>query len=322
MRQQLPAAPGTASSVPRPGIARAAELFKLRLVALVVVTTAVGFLMAHRGPWTGAWPRLALTLVGTALAAAGSMALNQTMEWRRDARMTRTCRRPIPAGALAPARARDAGLAVAAAGVALLAAAVNVLTAALALAVVLLYTLVYTPMKVRSPFCTLAGAVCGAIPPMMGWSAATGSLAPGALLLGGILFLWQIPHFLALAWLYRDDYRRGGFRMLPILDPSGALTGRLAAIYALALVGVTLTVSLAGMAGTVFAMGALLLGGWLAAVAARLAASRGQAEARRLFLATLAYLPLLLALMLADRRTAPSQPVPVLARAAAVNQMP
>lgn len=322
MGEALLRGPDVAPSSARRTVAVLADLCKLRLVVLVVITTAVGFVMALREPWAASWPKLVLTVAGTALAAAGSMALNQAMEWRRDARMTRTCRRPIPAGVLTAARARDVGLAVAAAGVALLAATVNLLTAALALAVVLLYTLVYTPLKVRSPFCTLAGAVCGAMPPMMGWSAATGSLAAGAALLGGILFLWQIPHFLSLAWLYRDDYRRGGFRMLPLLDPSGALTGRVAATYTLALVGVTLAVPLAGLTGVVFAAGALLLGGWLAAVAARLAASRGQLEARRLFLATLTYLPLLLALMLADRNAASPETTVMVARVVPSHHLP
>ncbi len=289
------------------------ELFKARLVALVLVTTAVGFVMATPQRLADAWGQLAVTVFGTALAAAGSMALNQAAEWRRDALMERTKRRPIPAGILSPRQALAGGVTVALAGVAFLAVAANVLAAALALAVVLLYTLVYTPLKTRSPLCTLAGAVCGAIPPMVGWAAAAGALAGGAYLLASILFLWQIPHFLSLAWLYREDYRRGGFRMLPLADPSGRHTGHLATLYALALAGVTLAVALVGMAGSVFAVGALLLGAWLASAAMELAFWRNQRAARRLFLATLAYLPLLLAVMVGDRRNGWPSPSTVVA---------
>ncbi len=287
----------------------------MRLVALVTVTCAVGFLLALPSSLPLRLGDLLVTLAGTALAAAGSMALNQAMEWRRDAAMRRTANRPVPAGTLAPHRAAAIGMAVAAAGITLLATAVNTLTAALGAAVVLTYVLVYTPLKVRTPACTLAGAVCGAVPPMMGWSAATGSLGGGAWVLGGILFLWQIPHFLALAWLYRDDYQRGGFRMLPAVDPSGASTGRLATVHSLALAGVTLGAFLLGLAGTLFAVGALLLGFLLTAAALRLAIGRRDADARRLFLSTLAYLPLLLALMVVDRGpAAPAFPVRMAAR--------
>ncbi|NWG00311.1 MAG: protoheme IX farnesyltransferase [Thermoanaerobaculaceae bacterium] len=289
-------------------------LFKARLVALVVVTTAVGFLLATPSPVLASLPLLLPTLAGTALAAAGSMALNQAMEWRRDARMQRTLTRPVPTGILSPGQAALLGTGVTATGLALLAARVNGLTAALGLVVVAVYLLVYTPLKVRTPACTLAGAICGALPPMMGWTAATHSLPIGAWVLGGILFLWQIPHFLALAWLHRHDYQRGGFRMLPAVDPSGAITGRVAAVYSLALVGLNLAAFLMGLAGALFAAGAALLGFWLTRQAVRLAVSRSEANARRLFLATLAYLPLLLALMVADRGPAiPGFPVHVAA---------
>ena len=199
------------------------ELTKVRLTALVVATTAVGFLMAGGGHHDGA--TLALTVLGTALAAAGSMALNQVMEVARDARMERTKNRPIPTGVLTARHGLVFGVVVATVGLAVLAAAANTLTALLGLTVVLVYTLVYTPLKSRSPLCTLAGAVCGAIPPMMGWTATGAPLAFGAWLLAGVLFLWQIPHFLALAWLYREDYARGGFRMLPVVDASGRVDG-------------------------------------------------------------------------------------------------
>ncbi|HQT95105.1 MAG TPA: heme o synthase, partial [Thermoanaerobaculaceae bacterium] len=275
------------------------ELTKIRLTGLVVATTAVGFLMAGGGRQEVS--RLAWTVLGTALAAAGAMALNQVMEVGRDARMERTRRRPLPAGVLTARHALAFGVVVAGAGLAILAAEANTLTAVLGLTVVLVYTLVYTPLKPRSPLCTLAGAVCGAIPPMMGWTATGTPLGFGAWLLAGVLFLWQIPHFLALAWLYRDDYARGGFRMLSVVDASGRSTGQAAVLYSMALLPVGVLAALGGMTGWGFAAGSLVLTGGLVALALALAAKKSDAVARRLFLATLIYLPLLLGLMVADR---------------------
>ena len=266
---------------------------------MVLVTTAVGYLMAAPGGWSG--NRLAWALLGTACAAAGSMALNQRIELELDARMERTRRRPLPSGAMRPSAATILGVALGSTGVVILALRANLLTAVLGLAVIATYTLVYTPMKTRTTACTLAGAVCGAIPPMMGWSAATGGLGPGAWILAGILFLWQIPDFLALAWLYRDDYERGGFRMLPIVDPAGDATVLMVVLYCLALLPVGLSASLTGLAGWTYAAGSLLLGGALLGLGAGLARTRSLPAARRLFFATLVYLPLLLGLMVADR---------------------
>jgi len=275
------------------------ELAKVRLASLVVVTAAVGYLMAGGAHHSGR--TLAATLLGTALAAGGAMALNQFLEAERDARMDRTRNRPLPSGILTRRHALVFGLTVAASGLATLAAFVNLLTAALGLTVVLVYTLVYTPLKPRTPLCTLAGAVCGAIPPMMGWTATGAELSFGAWLLAGVLFLWQIPHFLALAWLYRDDYARGGFRTLPSVDASGRVTGAMAVLYSLALLPVGVLAALGGMTGWRFAAAALALGAVLVALASLLALRRTEPVARRLFLATLAYLPLLLGAMVADR---------------------
>ncbi len=280
------------------------ELAKIRLASLVTVTAAVGFVMAAPGPvhlWT-----LFATALGTLLAAAGAMALNELLEVREDARMRRTMHRPLPAGTITPRHALVFGVGVAAAGLGELALFANAVTALLGLTVVVIYTLVYTPLKRRSPLCTLAGAVCGAIPPMMGWTATGAALSFGAWLLAGALFLWQIPHFLALAWLYREDYARGGFRMLPVVDPSGRSTGGVAVLYSLALVPVGVLAALGGMTGWRFAAAALVLGAALVALSALLAARRTEAVARRLFLATLAYLPLLLGVMVADRAASPS----------------
>ena len=282
------------------GLVRAyTDLTKLRLVLLVVTTAGVGFLMASRG--RVGLLTLALTLAGTALTAAGSMALNELLEAARDARMERTRHRPLPTGAISTHHAGVFGVLTAAAGLTVLALGANLLTAFLGLAVVLIYITVYTPLKPRTPLCTLAGALCGAIPPMMGWTATGAALGFGAWLLAGVLFLWQIPHFLALAWLYREDYERGGFRMLPIVDESGSVTGRMAVLYSLALVPVGLLAALGGITGWLFAGGAILFGAGLVVLSMRLATLKTDAVARRLFLGTLAYLPLLLALMVADR---------------------
>ena len=274
------------------------ELVKVRLTLLVVMTTAVGFVAASDRI---DWGRFLLTLIGTAMTAAGSMAANQAWERARDARMDRTRERPIPAGQISLARAVRTSAILIAVGLAGLALLVNPLTAALSLAVVGIYIFAYTPLKPLSPFCTLVGAICGAIPPMMGWTAATGSVAFGAWVLGAVLFVWQIPHFMALAWLYRADYERGGFRMLPVLDRSGDLTSQVALVYIVALVPIGLAVSLAGMAGRVFLVGSFLLGIGMLAQGIRLRVRRTDANARLLFIASLVYLTVFLILLVGNR---------------------
>ncbi len=308
IRSPRPPAGGTASRHPddrresRSRLADYAELGKLRLTSLVVATTAVGFAVAPSG--RGDLLRLAVTVLGTMLAALGANGLNQWIERERDARMERTRRRPLPAGRLSAARALAVSIGWSAAGVLLLAALVNVLTALLALAVVLLYAGVYTPLKTRSTLNTLVGAVCGAVPPVMGWTAATGSLAPGGLVLAGVLFVWQIPHFLALAWLHREDYERGGYCMLPAWDRTGRLSALMVLLYSLALVPVALAGHLAGLAGLSYALAAVLLGCGIAAFGLFLVTDRSRRNARRVFLASLLYLPLLLGVMVADRSPA------------------
>jgi protoheme IX farnesyltransferase len=291
-----PAPPRGAFRHPMP---RYLELIKARLAALVLLTTAVGFVMAGGSRLDGV--RFFLTLLGTALSAAGANAFNQWAEIRPDGRMERTRQRPLPTGRLSPGRALLVAYGCTILGVIELALLVNFLTAGLALLVILLYTLVYTPLKQRTPLCTLVGAVCGAIPPMMGWAGATDSLDLGAWILGAILFLWQIPHFLALAWLYRDDYARGGFRMLPAFDPSGSFTGTLAVIYVLALWPLGLVGLISGLTGWLFLVTSLLCGVGLFVLALRLLREKTTLRARQLFLGTLVYLPLILGLMVADR---------------------
>lgn len=278
----------------------AMEFIRARLTALVVATTFAGYMLASAGhPLDPA--RLAWTLLGTALTAAGASALNQWLERDRDARMHRTRMRPVPAGLLTPRAARAAGLALVVSGLAVLALGANPLTAALALAVEIIYLGAYTPLKPRTPLNTLVGSVCGAIPPMMGWAAATGGVSLGAWLLGALLFLWQIPHFLSLAWLYREDYQRAGFRMLPVIDPTGRATSEALLASTFALVPLCLAAPLIGLSGMTFALGSFLLGLAFAAASLRLHRSRSRANARNLFLASLVYLPLVLGLMVIDR---------------------
>jgi protoheme IX farnesyltransferase len=274
------------------------ELAKARLGALVVLTAFVGYVLGARGdisPWG-----LAAAVLGTALSAFGANILNQWWEAVPDSLMLRTRERPLPAGRISRRLAATWGVVTALAGLAILAVGTNWLTTLLSLFVILVYVLIYTPLKMRTPLNTMVGAVCGAVPPMMGWTAATGRLDAGAWILGGILFAWQIPHFLALAWLYREDYARGGFRMLPAVDQEGRLTGRLAFLYAAALLPITAALTAFGVTGGAFlvtsqAVGLAFVGlGWL------FLRVRSQQTARRLFLASILYLPVLLGLMVID----------------------
>jgi protoheme IX farnesyltransferase len=274
-------------------------LTKVRITALVLVTTAAGFLMASSARLDPAL--LAWTLLGTGLAASGAAALNQFLEREADARMRRTAGRPIPAGRMTPARGLTVGIALSVVGVAILVAFVNLLTGFLALATVLLYVGVYTPLKRMTPLNTIIGAIPGAIPPVMGWTAVTGEAGLPAWVLFAILFLWQLPHFLAIAWIFRDDYRLGGFPMLPVLDPDGEATGRQVALYCAALVPVSLIPTFLGLAGPIYFFGALLLGLAFLGTGLMMAVRRRGKEARRVLLASVTYLPLLLALLVADR---------------------
>ncbi len=274
------------------------ELGKARLSALVLFTTAVGFVLASGA--AVAWLRLGVTLVGTGLAALGANALNQWLEAQPDAVMNRTRGRPLPTRRMTSRAALRFGATAGLAGPVLLAVLANPLAGVLALAALAIYVWLYTPLKTRTPVNTLVGAVVGALPPLIGWTAACGRIELGAWLLAGILFLWQIPHFLALAWLYRDDYARGGFWMLPRVDATGGLTGCAAVVYALVLLQTTLVPTLTGLTGWLYAGGAAVLGVGLLLAAVRLERQRTDAAARRLFLASVVYLPVLLGLMLLD----------------------
>jgi protoheme IX farnesyltransferase len=273
-------------------------LTKPRITFLVVVTAAVGYALG--APVFQSAVFLAV-LAGTALVAGGASALNQYAEREVDARMLRTRGRPLPAGRLAPAEALAFGVVIAGVGLAILAAGTTPLTVALGLAALVTYVFAYTPLKRVSSLCTVVGAVPGALPPLMGYAAARGALDRTAWALFAILFLWQLPHFLALSWMYRDDYARGGFPMLAVSDVDGASTGRQALLYAAALLPVTLAAGLFAQAGTAFLWGALAAGLGFLACAALFARRREIAWARRLFLVSVLYLPAVCALMVFDR---------------------
>jgi len=285
------------------------DLAKARLSALVVITTLVGFLLGSGASIE--WATLLWTVIGTSLAAASANALNQVIEIERDRLMHRTRTRPLPAGRISPMHAAIVAVLAGGWGVTLLAAFVNPLTAGLALLTILLYLLAYTPLKTRTTLNTLVGGVVGAIPPMMGWAAATGRIDTGAWVLFAVLFAWQIPHFLALAWMYRDDYERGGYRMLPIIDPSGVITCRAIVMWCLAMLPITLAATLVGVTGMLYAAGAVVLGIWLLKLGVDLQRQRTDAQARRLFIASVLYLPLLMGLMLLDRGPLGDRPASV-----------
>lgn len=289
------------------------ELSKVRLSLMVLVTTAVGFVLA--APGDVRWARLFWAVLGTGVSAFGANALNQWWERRLDALMDRTCTRPLPSHRLQPDHALMWGFGLAVTGPVLLAVTVNDLAALLAVLTIALYVLVYTPLKTRTSLCTLVGAVCGALPPMIGWAAASGRLSGGAWFLAAILFFWQIPHFLALAWMYRDDYSRGGFRMLPVFDQTGAMTCRVAIFYTLALLALGPVATLTGLAGPWYGFSSILLGLLLLVAGVGLYVERSRLRARRLFLASLIYLPSLLGMMLVDQGTRTLTPV-ILAAAA------
>lgn len=273
-------------------------LMKLRLVSLVLVTTAVGFTLgsdiATRSHF---FLELGHVILGTGLVAAGAMALNQYLERVSDGLMRRTAHRPLPSRRLAPGDALLAGIGTAAAGLLYLASVVNLLAAALAGLTLISYLFLYTPLKTRTPLCTLVGGIPGAIPPMIGYAAAVGHIDGVAAMLFAILFTWQMPHFYAIAWLYREDYARGGQRMLPVVDPSGRRTARQVVVFSLLLAGVTLLPGLGGVAGTLYLAGAIALGSVFVAFSVMLAWSRTALAARQLFFVSVLYLPLLLGML-------------------------
>jgi protoheme IX farnesyltransferase len=282
--------------------ARAADfvaLAKPRLNLLVVATTGAGYWLGSSGSLD--YAGFASTVAGTALVAGGASALNQIAERRTDGLMRRTQRRPLPDGRLQPGEAGGFALFLSIAGLLWLALGANLLAAMVALATLVTYVAVYTPLKVRTSFATVVGAVPGALPPMIGWAAATGVLSREAWILFAIVFLWQMPHFLAIAWLYREDYARAGFPMLPVIEPDGRSTARQVVAYAAALLPVSLTPTALGLSSPTYLFGALALGLAFLGLAVRFAWERQVADARRLFVGSIVYLPLVWILMIAAR---------------------
>jgi protoheme IX farnesyltransferase len=277
------------------------ELTKPRMNFLVVVTTLVGYFMANHGEDGANWLRLMHTLLGTALTAAGASVLNQLIERDYDKRMPRTRNRPLPAGRVAPPEALLYGVTLGAIGVVYLAAFVNGLTATLGAITLLGYIFVYTPMKRHTTLNTVIGAIPGAIPPVMGFTAVNNAITPGAIALFCILFFWQMPHFLAIAILYRDDYAAGGFKMLPVVDRDLSITSRQIVLYAVALIPVTLMPTVIGIAGSAYFTAAMLLGLAFLSFAISAAATRTRGDARKLFFASIIYLPVLLAVMMLNK---------------------
>jgi protoheme IX farnesyltransferase len=266
---------------------------------LVVMTTLAGYALASAGPLD--WQRMAHTVVGTTLVAAGTSALNHYLERDSDARMRRTAARPLPSGALAPAQAVWFGVAMVSAGIVDLLMATNALAALLAIATSVTYLGIYTPLKTRTTLATLIGAFPGAMPPLIGWAAARGSLGPGAWVLFAIMFLWQVPHFHAIAWMYREDYGRAGIRMLSVGDREGRATFGQILFCAAALIPVSLLASVTGLAGVRFYFSALIVGLLLVEVCLWASASKTNVRAKWLMHATVLHLPLLLGLMIFDK---------------------
>jgi len=274
-------------------------LGKARISLLVLVVTAIGFCLGCNGPVDLAL--LIHTLVGTGLVAIAANTLNQYMERSFDRLMVRTADRPIPAGRLAPNEALAFGVVCAALGLGYLSLTVAWLATALAAATLVLYLFAYTPLKRRTVLNTWVGAVPGALPPMIGFAAAHGGLNALAWTLFAILFVWQLPHFFAIAWMYREDYARGGYRMLSVVDPSGTATRRQSVALCVVMLAVSLAPSLLGYAGAYALVGAVILGvAWLA-VAVRMARRLTDANARLVLLASVVYLPALMMLLLLDR---------------------
>lgn len=269
-----------------------AELVKARLTLLVLLTTAAGFYLGAIGPFN--YIALFHAVFGTALAAAGAAALNQWWERRLDALMQRTRTRPIPAGRMQPRSAAIAGSVLALAGVIYLARTCNGLSAALATATIVIYIFAYTPLKRITTTNTLVGAIPGALPPMIGWAAASGRLDPGAWSLFAILFFWQLPHFFAIAWMYREDYARAGFQMVSSGDETGARSASQSVFFCIVLLLVSGIPAFLGVVSSIYLAVELVLNGLFIFAAMRFLRTQAPTDARKLFLASIIYLPLLL----------------------------
>jgi protoheme IX farnesyltransferase len=276
------------------------ELTKPRITWLILMSTGIGFFFGADGAWS--WMSLLHTLVGTALIASGTAGLNQWYEFQADARMARTRQRPIPSGRLTRTQALRFSVALSVAGFLELALGVNWLTGWLGLFTLASYLFLYTPLKQKSWHSTTVGAIPGAMPPLMGYAASHGSLDWAGWALYAILFVWQFPHFYAIAWMYREDYGRAGIRMLPVVEPDGASTARHILAFLVLLIPVSLAPTLLSMTGTVYLLGALLAGAYFLRAGWRVARDKSLTNARGVLMASVVYLPVLYGLMLVDRR--------------------
>ena len=283
----------------RERIAAYSELTKPRITFLIVVTAAAGFCLASKGGVN--YLALLSSMLGIALLSAGIATLNQYIERDLDSLMRRTADRPLPSGKLLPGEALWFGVILTVVAEIYLAVLVNPLTALLGLIIIASYLFGYTPLKTRSTFSTLVGAFPGAMPPVVGWTAATGELSLESWILFAILFLWQFPHFLAIAWMYREDYSRAGILMLPVVEPEGRITAQQIVAYTIMLLPVSLLPAALGLSGKLYLGGALILGLLFLYSSARAAFSQSRQQARRLLLASVLYLPLLFVLMVFDR---------------------
>ena len=280
-------------------VAAYSELTKPRITLLVVLTAAAGFCM---GSTAGIdYLRLLHMSVGIALLSSGIATLNQYLERDLDRLMRRTQARPLPAGKLAPGEAAMFGILLSAIATAYLAIFISPLSALLGLATLASYLFVYTPLKTKTTLSTVLGAFPGAMPPFIGWASARGTIGVEAWVLFAILFLWQFPHFLAIAWMYREDYARAGIKMLPVVEPEGKVTGQQIISYTLLLVPVSLLPAVIGLSGSIYLVGAVLLGAGFLYFSARAALVRTTWQARQLLLASVIYLPILFGLMVVNR---------------------
>jgi protoheme IX farnesyltransferase len=279
------------------------ELTKPRITWLILMSTAVGYFFGMKHAWRGLadWLLMLNTLVGTGLIASGTAALNQWYERHADGLMRRTAGRPIPSGRLTANRALWFGIGLVLAGFTELVFGVNPLTGILGALTMGSYLFLYTPLKQRSHLSTVIGALPGAMPPLMGYAASYGALNREAWTLFAILFVWQFPRFLAIAWIYRDDYARAGIRMLPVVEPDGMSTSRQIVLYASTLIPISLFPVLLGMSGKIYLVGSLLLGAWFLYTGVRVAFDRTNVRARQVLLASVIYLPLIYGLMVFDR---------------------
>lgn len=275
------------------------ELTKPRITFLIVLTSAAGFALGSPGLLD--YAALGNAMLGIALLSSGIATLNQYMERDLDALMRRTATRPLPSGKLLPWEALAFGAGLTVFAEIYLVTLVNPLVALLGLAVIAGYLFAYTPLKTRTSLSTMVGAFPGAVPPLIGWAAARGSIGIEAWVLFAILFLWQFPHFLAIAWMYREDYGRAGILMLPVVEPDGRVTGQQIVVYTVLLLPVSLLPTVLGISGRAYLYGAIVLGLLFLYSGVRAAFTKSRQEARRLLLASVIYLPLLFILMVLDR---------------------